>query len=89
MHGVYVLGSLKDGKLYTGSSHDIKARLVAHKAGRVPATVERRPLVLLYCELHASRNDAVQRERYFKTGWGRNYLEKSNPRSFKSISFKI
>lgn len=77
MHGVYVLGSLKDGKLYIGSSHDIKARLAEHSAGRVPATRSRRPLELLYCELHASRKDAMQREMYLKTGWGRNYLERT------------
>jgi len=76
MHGVYILGSLKDGKLYVGSSRDIKARLAEHNAGRVLATKLRRPLDLLYCELHASRKDTMQREQYLKTGWGRNYLER-------------
>lgn len=70
MHGVYVLGSLKDGKLYIGSSRDIKGRLAEHNTGRVPATKSRRPLKLLYCELHASRKDAMQREQYFENRMG-------------------
>lgn len=79
MHGVYVLGSLRDGDLYIGSSHDIKARFAEHNAGHVPATRSRRPLELLYCELHGSRKDAMQREMYLKTGWGKNYLERTIP----------
>ncbi|MBI2612585.1 GIY-YIG nuclease family protein [Candidatus Kaiserbacteria bacterium] len=89
MHCVYVLGSLKDGNLYTGSCRDIKARLAEHNAGRVPATSLRRPLELLYCELHASRKDAMQRETYLKTGWGRNYLERSIPDTLKIFRSKF
>ncbi len=70
MHGVYVLGSVKVGKLYIGSARDIKARLAEHNAGYVPATKARRPFKLLYCELYASRIDAMHREQYLKTGWG-------------------
>lgn len=89
MHGVYILGSLKDGGLYTGSSRDIKTRLAEHNAERVPATRERRPLVLLYCELHASRKDAMQREVYLKSGWGRNYVEKTIPDTLQRFRSKF
>ena len=89
MHGVYVLGSLKDGKLYTGSCHGIKARLAEHNAGHVPATKLRRPLELLYCELHASRKDAMQRELYLKSGWGRNYLERIIPDTLRDFRSKF
>lgn len=89
MHGVYVLGSLKDGKLYVGSSRDIKARLAKHNAGRVPSTSLRRPFKLLYSELHASRKDAMQREGYLKTGWGRNYLERTIPNALEAFRSKI
>jgi predicted GIY-YIG superfamily endonuclease len=89
MHGVYVLGSLKDGNLYIGSSRDIKARLAEHLAGRVTATRQRRPLELLYCELHASRKDAMQREMYLKTGWGRKYLERTLPETLERFRSKF
>lgn len=89
MHGVYVLGSQMDGTLYVGSSHDIKARLAEHNAGRVPATKLRKPFELLYCEVHASRSDAMQRELYLKTGWGKNYLERTIPIALKTFRSKF
>jgi len=76
MHGVYVLKSLKDGDLYIGYSHDIKQRLKQHNDGRVPATSRRRPLKVIYCELFASQKDAMRREIYLKSGWGRSYLKR-------------
>ena len=77
MHGVYVLSSEKDGNLYVGYSRDIKGRLAAHNSGRVPATRDRRPMKLVYCEMFASQKDAMRREIYLKTGWGRNYLKRT------------
>jgi len=89
MHGVYILGSKKDKKLYIGSSCDIKARLAKHNAGKVAATKSRRPLVLLYCELHGNRSDAMHREVYLKTGWGMAYLRRTIPETLKIFSSKI
>mgnify|MGYP001557875629 CR=1 FL=1 len=89
MYGVYVLGSEKDGKLYIGYSNDIKSRVAAHNAGKVPATRERLPFVLLYCELLASRNDAIHRESYLKSGWGRKYLDRTIPDTLLKFRSKI
>ena len=89
MHGVYVLGSLKDSDLYTGYSHDIKSRLAEHNSGRVPSTRLRKPFELLYCELHKSQKDAMQREVYLKTGWGRKYLERTIPDALASFHSKF
>ncbi|MEK7557454.1 MAG: GIY-YIG nuclease family protein [Patescibacteria group bacterium] len=76
MHGVYILRSKKDGDLYIGYSHDIKRRLKDHNDGKVPATDRRRPLQMIYCELFINRKDAMRRELYLKSGWGRKYLAK-------------
>lgn len=76
MHGIYVLQSKKNGTLYTGYSSNIKERVALHQKGRVLATKEKLPLELIYCELYKNRKDAMQREQYLKTGWGRNYLKK-------------
>jgi len=67
MHYTYILRSLKDGKLYVGSTADIDRRLWRHNAGLVPATQHRRPLELVYHEAHDTRIAAVQRERYLKS----------------------
>ncbi|MFQ5779144.1 MAG: GIY-YIG nuclease family protein [Terriglobia bacterium] len=67
---VYVLGSVKDGKTYTGSTGDLGRRLREHHEGEVAATCRRRPLRLLYAEEFPTRAEAVRRERYFKTPEG-------------------
>ena len=76
MFSVYILKSEKDSGLYVGYSNNIKNRLIEHNRGKVAATKDRRPLKLIYCELYINKNDAMGRERYFKTGWGRNYVKK-------------
>ncbi len=75
MYYTYVLLSKKDGKLYIGHTNDLKDRLALHKCGRVQSTSNRRPFILLYYEACLSKQDAVKREKYFKTGFGRRFLK--------------
>ena len=75
MYSVYVLSSMKDGKLYTGYTGDLAVRLAEHNAGRVASTKNIRPLKLVYTETYADQKDAIRRERYLKTGWGRRFLK--------------
>ena len=89
MHSVYVLLSKKDGQLYIGYSRDIKSRLAEHNGGQVVATKYRRPFALIYCEMFASQKDAMQREMYLKSGWGRKYLEKTIPDALASFRSKF
>jgi putative endonuclease len=64
-----------DGKLYTGCTKDVKMRVALHNVGRVRATRNRRPFMLVYSESYANRQDAMRRERYLKSGWGRRFLK--------------
>ncbi|MBI2037393.1 MAG: GIY-YIG nuclease family protein [Candidatus Magasanikbacteria bacterium] len=75
MHYTYVLKSLKDSKLYIGYSENLKIRFKEHCDGHVPATLARRPLQLVYYEACLSKNKALAREKYFKTGFGRRFLK--------------
>jgi putative endonuclease len=43
--------------------------------GSVPATVNRRPLELIYYEAYKNKSKAIAREKYFKTGFGRGFLK--------------
>jgi putative endonuclease len=70
MYHVYVLRSLKDGRLYTGVSGDLHRRLKEHQAGKTKSLRSRRPLVLVYSEAFGSKNEALARERFFKTAEG-------------------
>ena len=70
MHWVYVLRSDTHGRLYTGVTSDMKRRLAEHNAGKTPSLRNRRPLRLVYFEIHDSKSQAWDRERYFKTAEG-------------------
>ena len=74
MHYVYVLQSLKDTRFYTGYTEDLRQRLQQHTSGKVGITRNRRPLELLYYEACLSQADALHRERYLKTTWGKRFL---------------
>ena len=75
MYYTYVLKSLKDNELYIGYSENLKNRFQEHCDGHVPATVDRRPLQLVYYEACSSKKMALDREKYFKTGFGRRFLK--------------
>lgn len=76
MHFTYILKSLKDYKLYIGYTNNLKNRINKHKEGKVISTKWRRPLKLIYYETYLSEEDAKRREKFLKTGWGRNYIKK-------------
>lgn len=76
MQYVYVLRSRKDKDLYVGCTKDLKNRLVLHNAGKVLATKNRTPFEIIYYEAFLNKYDAFARERFFKTGWGRNQLNR-------------
>ena len=73
---VYVLQSEKDDKLYIGFTPDLKKRLEIHNLGLSKATKYRVPFVLVYYEVYRNKKDALDREKFFKTGWGRQYIKK-------------
>ena len=75
MHYVYLLRSLRDKNFYSGYSENLKERLSKHQSGKVDSTKNRRPLELVYYEACLDQKDALHREKYFKTTWGKRYLK--------------
>jgi len=75
MYYVYVLQSLKDGNMYVGFTTDLENRLKQHNAGRVDSTKSRIPLKLIYYEACINQKDALHREKYLKTTYGKRYLK--------------
>jgi putative endonuclease len=73
---VYVLRSLKDGKLYTGLTENLPRRIREHNRGKTESTRHRRPFVLVYTEEYATREEASTREAFLKSGRGREELGK-------------
>jgi len=74
MYFTYVLLSEKDGKHYTGYTKDLKLRFDQHQNGEVTSTRHRRPLKLIYYEACINQYDAIRREKYLKTHYGKLYL---------------
>ena len=72
---VYVLRSLKNGRLYTGSTDNLERRLAEHQRGKTRYTRHAGPFELAYFEEHATRLVARRRERALKGGQGRAYLK--------------
>lgn len=75
MFYVYVMQSLKDGGFYTGYSDDLNRRLAEHGNGEVISTRNRLPVRLVYYEASCSQQDALHREKYLKTAWGKRYTK--------------
>jgi len=76
MFHCYVLRSQKTGRRYVGSCEDLTERMRRHNAGESKATKHGVPWVLVHIEGFATRTEAAQRERYFKSGTGRDDLAK-------------
>jgi len=71
---VYVLESLKDGKLYIGYTNNLKRRLAEHEKGLNFSTKFRLPFKLIYFEGCTSEKDAKRREKYLKTTQARKFI---------------
>jgi len=71
----YILHSEKDGKNYAGYTKNLKLRFEQHQNGMVSSTKDRIPLKLIYFEACLSQTDALKREKYFKTHYGRMFLK--------------
>jgi putative endonuclease len=78
-----VLQSKKTKELYKGFAINLKQRIIEHNKGYVTATNKDRPWKLVYCEVYINKLDAMRREQYLKTGWGRNYLKKALKETLK------
>jgi putative endonuclease len=75
MYYVYVLKSGKDNKRYIGFTEKLERRISEHKSGLVKSTRHRKPLELVYFEQYEDKTTAMNREKYFKNGYGREFLK--------------
>ena len=66
MYTLYVLRSLKDGKLYIGVTNNFKRRYQEHNDGKSKSTRYRKPFRFVYKEEYKTRSEAMKREWFFK-----------------------
>ena len=78
-YGAYVLWSQTLGKRYVGSGMDPLDRLRQHNAGQSRFTRGGRPWILVHTEMFLTKSEALQRERFLKSGAGRKWLDEMFP----------
>ena len=71
----YVLRSKLDGKFYTGYTCDLEKRVLEHNSGKVFSTKKRIPFEVVYFEFCLNQADALHREKYLKTTYGKRFLK--------------
>lgn len=66
-----------DGSLYKGHTDNLQRRYEQHRKGQGSIhTKQHKPIKIAYYEVFQTQADAVQREKYFKSGSGREWLKK-------------
>ena len=79
MYYVYAIRSEQDGRIYVGMCNNVDTRVKQHNAGVTRSTKGYRPWVLIYQEVAADRVKAREREKYLKSGIGKEFLRSLVP----------
>lgn len=72
---VYIIEN-SQGKLYIGQTGNLEKRILDHNELGKGYTSKFRPWKLIYSEKVESRKIAMAREKYLKTGAGRDWIKK-------------
>jgi putative endonuclease len=75
MYFVYILKSQIRKYFYVGLTNNAERRFQQHQAGRERTTRAYRPFELVQVEMYATRQEARKREKYLKSGIGKEWLK--------------
>lgn len=78
---VYVLKSTVVERHYVGFTTNVKKRLRQHNAGKTISTKPYRPYKLLFYEEFDTKEAALEREKFLKSGMGRTFINKASWRN--------
>lgn len=73
MYYAYVLKSIKNGRLYTGKTNDLRRRFKEHNDKRGGS--KNAPFELIFYEAYLNKKDSAAAEKFFKSGYGREVLK--------------
>ncbi|SDB59584.1 putative endonuclease [Flavobacteriaceae bacterium MAR_2010_188] len=75
MYYIYAMSSKSRNYIYVGLTKDCEARIKRHNGGREKTTKPYRPFELIFLEnIDASLEEARRREKYWKSGVGKDRL---------------
>jgi putative endonuclease len=76
MFYVYALLSQLRKYIYVGITDNVNRRFLQHQRGYVKTTAPYRPFDMLYIEERPTRIEARIREKYLKSGTGKEFLKR-------------
>ena len=76
MFFIYVINSLSRKYIYVGMTNDLDRRIKEHNMGQNRSTKAYKPFELILKEEYATRDEARKREKYLKSGIGKEFLKK-------------
>lgn len=79
MFFAYVLKSIHHNFYYKGHCENLQERLTQHNAGMTESIRPYVPFKIVYSETFPTREEALKREKYFKSAAGRRFLKKKIP----------
>ena len=75
MHYVYAIKSAGRNYIYVGMTQNPTRRVAEHNAGKERTTRAFRPFSIVRIEEYPTRNEARSREKYLKSGIGKEFLK--------------
>ena len=77
MFFAYVIKSLDSDFLYKGHCKNLEERLKQHNSGMTRSLRPYLPFEIAYSETFETRDEAMRREKYFKSAAGRRFLKEA------------
>ena len=84
MYYIYTIQSKKNKIIYVGYTSDLRKRLNLHNSGKIFSTKPYKPFILIYYEAYQNKDDALEREKFLKSGWGKSYIKRVLKHYFQS-----
>jgi putative endonuclease len=75
MFFAYVIKSLTKDYYYKGYCENLEKRLSQHNSGMTASIKAYAPFKIVYYECFETKEEAIKREKYFKSAAGRRYLK--------------
>jgi len=72
---IYAIKSSFDNRIYVGFTSNLEKRIKEHNQGKTKSTKGFRPWVLIYKETTKTRLEARKREKFLKSGCGKEFLK--------------
>lgn len=90
MFYAYVLKSIEHDFYYKGHCEDVQKRLKQHNSGKTRSIKHYIPFTIVYVEAAPTREEAIKREKYFKSAAGRKFLRsKFQEKEFPKLQMQV